>query len=277
MALLIVYSCVPRSQAPARPLPVKWIDTNKGGDLKPNIRSRLVPAETRALSQVSEADVATCFAATPPWDALRSLLTTVAAKRRAGWVIQRLDVKRARLHAPTRRHLVIELPREDPRNIEGIVGFLHKTIYGCKDAGAAFDEAMGDLLATIGLKEGVHCPCVACGAVVADAFERATEHGLAREAGRTVRKGSVAADMGPSAQGGEMDQPGFVSLFRHGNDLAVGGQAGAVEACSLVLEAGMMIQPRGLLPKDGEAVLLNRLTTSTPNGFELEADPGTSS
>ena len=30
MALLNVYSCVPRSQAPARPLPVKWIDTNKG-------------------------------------------------------------------------------------------------------------------------------------------------------------------------------------------------------------------------------------------------------
>ena len=139
------------------------------------------------------------------------MLTIVSARRRAGWVIQILDVKRAHLHSPTRRPLAIELPREDPRKSEGLVGFLHTSIYGCKDAGAAFDEAMRDLLATIGLEHGVHFPCVACGVVVADAVKRATKHGLAREAGRPVRKGYAAADL-RDRRAGRRDGPAGLRL-----------------------------------------------------------------
>ena len=55
-----------------RPLRLKWIDTNKGGTLHPNIRSRLVCTEVRPKG------VEAIFAATPPLESLRILMVILS-------------------------------------------------------------------------------------------------------------------------------------------------------------------------------------------------------
>ena len=40
-----VYDKVPRSECPGKPIPVRWVDTNKGTEAQPNYRSRIVAQE----------------------------------------------------------------------------------------------------------------------------------------------------------------------------------------------------------------------------------------
>ena len=71
-----VYCCYPTSKAMEisgkRPLRLKWIDVNKGDGLSRNIRSRLVCTEVRPKG------VEAIFAATPPLESLRMLLTLLS-------------------------------------------------------------------------------------------------------------------------------------------------------------------------------------------------------
>ena len=56
---------VPRSSALGhRIVSVKWVDTNKGTDEEPMVRSRLVARDFR----IADKDREDLFAATPPWD-----------------------------------------------------------------------------------------------------------------------------------------------------------------------------------------------------------------
>eukprot|EP00973_Karenia_brevis_P038254 5274551-Karenia_brevis.AAC.1 len=58
-------------------IPLRWLDINKGDAENVNIRSRLVAQETRGRSTIgSEAkDIAATFAATPPLEAVRMLIS----------------------------------------------------------------------------------------------------------------------------------------------------------------------------------------------------------
>ena len=58
-----VYDKVPRADCPGRPIPVRWVDTNKGTDEDPNYRSRVVAEELKATHP---GDPAELYAATPP-------------------------------------------------------------------------------------------------------------------------------------------------------------------------------------------------------------------
>ena len=51
------------------PVTVRWVDVNKGDNLNPNVRSRLV---ARQMRQAGEDAI---FAPTPPLEALRSILS----------------------------------------------------------------------------------------------------------------------------------------------------------------------------------------------------------
>ena len=51
------------------PITVKWVDTNKGDDVEPNYRSRLVAREIRRYGEDS------IFSPTPPLESLRTILS----------------------------------------------------------------------------------------------------------------------------------------------------------------------------------------------------------
>ena len=54
-----------------RPIPVKWVDVNKGDRRRPEVRSRLTVADNKHRARLTEADNAQTFSATPPYEALR--------------------------------------------------------------------------------------------------------------------------------------------------------------------------------------------------------------
>ena len=67
------------------PITVRWIDINKGDNEKPNYRSRLV---ARELNTHKRDDL---FAATPPLEALKIILSMTASSNR-GEVIMVNDI-----------------------------------------------------------------------------------------------------------------------------------------------------------------------------------------
>ena len=68
------------------PLGIRWIDINKGDDVNPEYRSRLVAQEVKRDSSLE------LFAATPPLEALRTLSHRAATARRG----QRKSTKKTR-------------------------------------------------------------------------------------------------------------------------------------------------------------------------------------
>ena len=105
----------------------KWVDTNKGTPEEPNYRSRLVGGE------IKTDDRPDLFAATPPLESLKYVLSLCASTR--SHRILSIDVKRAYFYAPAKRALFIVLPAEDrlPGD-EDKVGQLNLSLYGTRDA-----------------------------------------------------------------------------------------------------------------------------------------------
>eukprot|EP00971_Amphidinium_carterae_P195845 3886384-Amphidinium_carterae.3 len=62
-----------------KPVPVKWVDIDKGEPCNPKIRSRLVVQETRFHSTIT--DEAQTFAATPPVECLRMMISMLMTPR----------------------------------------------------------------------------------------------------------------------------------------------------------------------------------------------------
>eukprot|EP00971_Amphidinium_carterae_P259856 5155895-Amphidinium_carterae.1 len=117
---LSVWEPVPISVPRATRAPIigtRWLDINKGDNANPVYRSRLVAQETKRVSSISPGDVAAVFAATPPIEALRWILsramTRPKVKKGSGErVLCALDISRAHLHSPVRREVYITLPPE---------------------------------------------------------------------------------------------------------------------------------------------------------------------
>ena len=83
----------------------RWIDVNKGDSKKPDYRSRFVGKEFNTGVDSS------LFAATPPLEALKLLISTAASDTQRDTHIMLSDVKRAYFHAPAERELYVEVPR----------------------------------------------------------------------------------------------------------------------------------------------------------------------
>ena len=127
---------VPRSEAHQRGIKIvstRWIDINKGDQTNPNYRSRFVAREYTN----GKCGDGNWFAATPPLEALK-LLISDAATRRPGHkkkAIMINDVARAFLEAPAQREVCIDLPAEDWEEADAgkdLVGILDMSLYGTR-------------------------------------------------------------------------------------------------------------------------------------------------
>ena len=82
-----VYNVVPRSkcyeETGKTPVTTRWVDTNKGDDVSPDVRCRLVARQVK-----THADHTT-FASTPPLENLKYFLAAmVESEREACWNLQ---------------------------------------------------------------------------------------------------------------------------------------------------------------------------------------------
>ena len=112
-------------------------DINKGDETKPFHRSRLVVQEYERQADWS------FFTATPPLEALRSLLICAMIDelpnemgQPVAWtepvVLMLIDVRRAHFYSPARRKVFVELPTGACTD-KGKVGRLLRSMYGCRD------------------------------------------------------------------------------------------------------------------------------------------------
>ena len=157
-----VYEYVLRSEAERDPrgriVGVRWVRTNKGTSAKPVIRCRLVAQEFATMDVRDD-----LFAGTPPLTALRLLLSQAASRGASGKHVRFkvIDVKKAFLYGEIERTLFIELPEQDPRSSDGRwVGRLRRTMYGTRDAPAAWQKMLGSVMRKLGFKACRSVPCV---------------------------------------------------------------------------------------------------------------------
>ena len=108
----------------------RWIDVNKGDSNKPDYRSRYVGKEFNTGIDSS------LYAATPPLEALKLLISNAANAEKKDIHMMISDVKRAYFHAPATRELYVEVPQEDPNWQPGLLGKLNLSLYGTRDAAA---------------------------------------------------------------------------------------------------------------------------------------------
>ena len=129
-----VYSKVPREEVRrngAKVISTKWVDTNKGSEAEPNYRSRLVGRE------LNLSDRPDLFAATPPLESLKYIISLCATsqRRQRPHRILSIDVSRAYFYAKSIRPVFIQIPVEDRHpGDEGMVGRLNLSLYGTRDA-----------------------------------------------------------------------------------------------------------------------------------------------
>ena len=150
-----VWRKIRRSEAVRRGWKVvrtRWIDTNKGDWENPDIRSRLVAKE------FNNGEEDGLFAATPPLEALRMLVSdaaTVSGCKGQDKVIMINDVARAFFEAPVRRVLCVELPQEavEEGEAEEMVGLLQMSLYGTRDAANNFQMEVGRFMSGSGLSK----------------------------------------------------------------------------------------------------------------------------
>ena len=132
-----------------RPLGTRWVDVNKRDKHSPNIRCRLVAQEVNTYREDA------FFAATPPLEALRLLLSHVATNSdgsHGGRKVMELDAKKAHLHAFAEREVYIELPPE--RWKPAVCGRLIRSLYGMRDAPALWERFLAAQLEAVGFIRG---------------------------------------------------------------------------------------------------------------------------
>lgn len=155
-----IYDKVPRAQMLAdgmKPVSLRWIDTNKGDDDRPNYRSRLVAREIKAKKKPHEQIPASqLFSAMPPLEAVKFLCSLMMSKRTSSrgkplklgfW-----DISRAHFYGNAVRKIYIELPEEDAE--DGMVGILRRSMYGTQDASNIWQSDYMELLTANGYERG---------------------------------------------------------------------------------------------------------------------------
>ena len=109
-----------------KPIGGKWVDRNKKDKANPLIRSRYVAKEINTYKDES------LFAATPPLEALRVLVSSAATRKGAGrpdTKILLIDVRKAHLHAEVVREVFVELPPELAKKHPGMCWKLNRCLW----------------------------------------------------------------------------------------------------------------------------------------------------
>ena len=135
------------------PISVRWIDINKGDQVNPNYRSRIV---AREINTHKREDL---FAAIPPLEALK-IIFSFAASGNKGELLMINDISRAFFHAPAKRQVYVQLPQEDQMpGEEGMCGRLNYSMYGTRDAAQNWFDQYSGHLKKIGFQQGKASPC----------------------------------------------------------------------------------------------------------------------
>jgi hypothetical protein len=121
-----------------QPVTVKWVDTNKGSDEAPAIRSRLVARDFRRKDDKDRQDL---FAATPPLELKRMLMSKAASMSDCGRRRKLLfiDVKKAHLNPKCEADVYFEIP-EEANPSPGKIGKLVYWLYGFRPAAQAWEN-----------------------------------------------------------------------------------------------------------------------------------------
>ena len=87
----------------------KWLDVNKGDEVTPNYRARLVGRE---IAWEKRDDL---YAATPPLESLKAVLSACASAQEGShpYRVMAIDVKSVYFYAPATRPLFVRIPKED--------------------------------------------------------------------------------------------------------------------------------------------------------------------
>ena len=108
----------------------RWLDVNKGDSSNPNYRSRLVAKEfnTGVCPEL--------YAATPPSECLRIMISKAANGCKKGVSMMYADVSRAYFYAKAVRPVYVKLPYEYAveGHDEGKCGTLQLSMHGARDA-----------------------------------------------------------------------------------------------------------------------------------------------
>ena len=133
----------------------RWVLNNKGDIHSPDVRARLVAQE------VFDGPDAAFYAATPPLEAKRMLLSQWATERRRGGrplKVSFIDVRKAYFHGTPTRKLFVRLPKELGMSSD-YVARLDRCMYGTRDAGMLWEMVYTDALKAAGFTQGVASPC----------------------------------------------------------------------------------------------------------------------
>ena len=156
------------------PIGGRWVDHNKGDEQSPNVRSRWVAKDIARWKDDA------MFAATPPLEAVRLLLSDLATRRRAhaghsGNVHEHIgmsagerrrtgqrkalfiDVRKAHLHAFANRDIYVVLPPEVAE--PGKCAKLVRNLYGTRGAPARWEVLYTSTLEVFGFERGRASAC----------------------------------------------------------------------------------------------------------------------
>ncbi len=126
------------------------MDVNKGDATKPLIRSRFV------VKEIATYKTDDFFAATPPLEAFR-LLLSLAASSGMDVKVEVLDARKAHLHAFADRTVFTQLPPEVAE--PGWCARLIRCLYGTRDAPKRWEAFLAEQLVAIGFMRGRASPC----------------------------------------------------------------------------------------------------------------------
>ena len=219
------------------PISVRWVETNKGEDRSPNIRSGLVAEEIRTTGRDS------IFSPTPPLEFLRMILTMETTSFGEDWkpVRKPHNVVRAQVlpifNARTNNEdqIYVQFPAEAGRGPEEC-GLLCRHTYGTRRAAEGWLDEYSGTLVSEGFLRGKASVCVFVHPVT--------------EIAMSVHGDDFTAT-GPKSQ---LDC--FQQMMQGHHKLTVDGR----------------LRPGASANK--EATVFNRVMQWTEHGIEYEADPG---
>ena len=130
------------------PVTTRWVDTDKGAGV---VRSRLVARDFKTKDSCRE----DLFAATPPLELLRAMLSKAAGSKDLKVMI--VDVKKAHLYPFCDKDVYVELP-EEAGLAPGMCGKLVHWLYGFRPAAQAWENDYSHKLEDIGFVRGLASP-----------------------------------------------------------------------------------------------------------------------
>ena len=143
---------VVQTPAGVTPVSVRWVDVLKADGVT---RSRLVARDFRGTDRHRD----DLFAATPPLEAIRVLLSRAATETpsRIRRKLMFIDAKKAHLNPRCKEDVYIELPAEAGQK-PGMCGKLEFWLYGFRKAASEWESFYSERLEEVGFQRGRGCP-----------------------------------------------------------------------------------------------------------------------